>query len=168
MSSVTLELDTKDWDRFLSAISSKMNMATDKLLALSKVYGFQDIIKHFAEEQGPDSPWKKRAESTQERYRRIGAGELSPPKGTPRAAYNPTNKLLQLTGTLRQSVSPASGRGQKRGRGVVELFTNVEYASIHEMGEGHIPARPFMWMSDDAIEKVADGLILWTIEEGMN
>ena len=161
MSEVTLHLDTEQWDRFLDSISGKLGLATDRLLTLGKIHGFQDVVDHFKNEEGPTGKWSKRAKSTQDRYARINAGLQNPPAGTARAAFNPSNKLLQLTGTLRQSISPQQGKAKKRSKGMVELFTEVSYASAHEYGTKNIPQRSFMWLSKSTKKKYSHALSLF-------
>ena len=164
MAEPTVVLDLGEWQKFLTGVLGKMRDATATLLTLSKIHGFADIIQHFRDESGPDGRWPKRAPSTQERYRRIMTGELRPPPGAHRASFNPSNKLLQLTGALRQSITPTRGQGRKRGKNTVELFTEIQYAGVHQYGHRNIPARPFMWLSDPAKGKIVNDLLMYLVE----
>lgn len=165
MADNVVKLDTREWDKFLSGLVKNVGDATATLLTLSKIHGFADIIDHFAREEGPDGRWKKRASSTQQRYARIMRGELRPPTGIARNAFNPSNKLLQLTGNLRQSLIPSRGGARKREKNTVELFTPVVYAGVHQYGYKNIPARPFMWLSEQAGEKIIRDLIASILEK---
>lgn len=158
-------LDTREWDKFLAGVVKNIGDATATLLTLSKIHGFADIIDHFAREEGPSGRWKRRKASTQQRYARIQSGELRPPAGIARAAFSPSNKLLQLTGNLRQSLLPARGGAKKRQKNTVELFTPVVYAGVHQYGYKNIPARPFMWLSEPAGEKIINDLIASILEK---
>lgn len=171
MAEVTLDLDAKQWQRFLDSLGRKMGRATDMLLELGKIHGFQDIIKHFNDEKGPDGSWAPWSPAYAEKRRRAAEGgsrlRRQRRSGGPVTAKG---KILQDTGNLRNSLLPSGtsvGEGdiRKKGRGIVELFTTVPYASVHEYGTSRVPQRSFMWLSDDAVDKVAEGLIQWAIEE---
>lgn len=165
MAEAVVTLDMSEWQKFLGGIVKRIGDATDVLLSLSKIHGFADIVKHFSDESGPTQQWVSRKESTQQRYQRIMSGQLRPPRGIARAAFNPSNKLLQLTGNLRQSITPSRGQASKKGKNTVELFTTVQYAGVHQYGHKHIPARPFMWLSQGAQENIVRDLLNYLVEE---
>lgn len=155
MANGNIRFDDREWRAFLGAI---LNQAKDMSRILSVAYGtagIADIKKHFVDEQGPNAPWKPRKASTNERYLKIALGEHKPPKGTSKAQYNPGNKILQMTGQLRNSILPANWR--RKSATAIEVFSNDIKSGTHDRGdkERNIPARSFMWLSDNAKEKMA-------------
>jgi len=141
MADTKVILDDKQWRLFLRKASRRLNNAYKILKTGATIYGFKDIIDHFSNEESPKGKWAKRKASTQKYYAKKGwAG----------------NKLLQLTGNLRKSLLPSSGRVEKRGRTGVLLFTSVPYAAKHNYGLGKTPKREFMWLSNKAADKIAD------------
>lgn len=143
-------LDDRQWRWFIRDISKKLKNAIKYLKVGASTYGFRDIIDHFRKEEGSDGKWPKRSAFTQRLYER---------KGKKDSRYNPSNRLLQLTGNLRKSLLPASGRVRPKGKNTVMLFTDVPYAAKHNYGEGKIPQREFMWLSDQTTQKIVDYIL---------
>lgn len=163
MAEATLTFDDLEVRRFIEALINSMRDVSAELKTAADQAGFPDIISHFRDERGPDGAWQPRSQMTNMIYDLISAGKRKAPKGIAAGAFSSSNKLLQLTGSLRQSVLPA----RKRDNLSVMLVANKEYARIHDKGGqtrfGMIPARPFMWLSDNAMEKMAQiflGLML--------
>jgi len=154
MAEFVAQIDIRPWMSYLSGIQGRIKDKFKLLKVAFTTYGFADIIDHFEKERGQDGKWVQRAESTQHRYERIGSGDWKPPVGIARSAFNPTNKLLSLTGNLRQSLLTSNVR--PRGDGL-EFFANAEYSGVHDEGspKKNIPQREFMWLSDNAMEKMA-------------
>lgn len=162
----TVVLDATSWETFLKALSGKMDKSDQYLRAAAGTVGFKDIIEHFAEEKGPNGAWPIRSPSTKERYARILSGMSKPPAGTARGAFDPSNKLLQLTGLLRQSLMPGKGGIRSGGKNAVVMFTNVVYARTHDEGRGPIPQREFMYLSEGGQQRMVD-VLLGMITEGL-
>lgn len=149
------KFDDREWRIFLGSI---LNQAKDMTHILSVAYGtagIKDITKHFIDETGPNAPWKPRKQATDERYLLIGLGMYKTPKGTSKAQYSPANKILQMTGKLKNSILPANWR--KKSNTAIEVFSNDTKSGAHDNGskEKGFPARPFMWLSDNAKETMA-------------
>jgi hypothetical protein len=153
-------IDSRAWDTLFTSIVNATARPTKILRAAMATRGYRGIIGKFKEERGPDGPWEKRAPSTQKRYADIQAGHLSPPAGFPRAAFNPSNRLLQLTGALRKSLMPGSLKEQTEdyAHNAILVFSPLGYSGTHDEGDPSrgIPARPFMWLSPKELDETAD------------
>ena len=125
-------------------------------------YGFADVDTHFREEIGPEGPWEPRSQRTQEAYAAISAGLRKTPRGASTADFNPTNKLLQMTGRLKTSINP---KGIRNIPGGIEIFSNVQYSRVHQKGSKRgIPKRDFLWLTERAKDKMLD--LMWKIVMG--
>lgn len=156
MANADFRFNDREWRAFLG---SMLNKAKDMTRILSVAYGtagIADIKKHFEDEQGPTAPWKPRKQATDEKYLLIALGLHKAPKGTSKAQYNPTNKILQMTGMLKRSFLPSNWR--KKSNTAIEVFSNDNKSGAHDKGnkEKNLPARPFMWLSDNGKELMAE------------
>lgn len=156
-------LETEEWSEWIKTTFAKLENVQALLQAAAQAFAFQDIIEHFRKEEGPAGKWKPRSDSTQAKYAKIQAGLWKPPRGARRGSFSPTNKLLQLTGNLRQSVLPTNV--EPVGRSSLRIFANAPYSAVHDVGGRAIPARPFMWLSDTAQEKMVDAIAQMVMEE---
>lgn len=149
-------IKAEQWKSYIATLAGKVNNPNPILRAAFSTFGFKDVIGHFGEERGSNGPWKRRSVATQFAYAAINSGLRKPPSGYPRAAFNPTNKLLQLTGNLRKSLLVSNVR--EKGRGSIEFFANAIYSGTHDRGDSkkNIPQREFMWLSGTATERMAN------------
>lgn len=136
-------LNAGEWTSFLSSVQSKVKDPSALLKAAFMTAGFQDIIQHFRDEKGPDGKWRPRSPITQMQYAMRNKTD---------SRYNPSNKLLQLTGNLRKSILPTNTK--KVSKNAIEIFANAEYGGRHDRGED-MPQREFMWFSDSAKDRMA-------------
>lgn len=162
MSDTKVVLDTKEWDKFISGVTGKLADVAGLLMTAANLFAFKDIIDHFSKEEGPNGSWPKRSPATQEAYAKIAAGIWNAPKRMRAGSFSPTNKLLQLTGNLRQSINP--GNMERAGKNSIVIFANAPYAGRHDAGGGGIPARPFMWLSDKVQDKMLDAIMELAME----
>lgn len=139
-------LDDSRIQKLIKKIGDK-NVWMSILKSLGATIVFADIQKHFRDKKGPNTAWAKRDDKTQERYGKIGSGQWKAPRGTSPAAFNPSNALLEMTGTLRGGFLPTNIRQKSNS---IELFNPVEYAAVHDEGSKKqgIPQREFMWLSE--------------------
>lgn len=184
---IHFQLDMKEWDVSLKgAISSLVN--TKSLLERAFLaVGLKDLKDHFDREEGPDGKWAPRKQSTNDAYDRIYsglrknralkrtygslegalAGGERPLKthigGIPRSAFRSSNKLLQLTGYLRQR-SVLQPRLDMVGADTLRVMSMVDYSGVHDEGSKsrNIPQRQFMYLSEQGEE-----LMLKAILEGI-
>jgi hypothetical protein len=163
VSEADIEIDIKEWDGLFALISSNLKRAQKILKVAVQAFAFQDIIEHFRNEEGPDGKWSPRSPATQHRYAMINSGQWRPPKGMKAGSFNPSNKLLQLTGFLRQSIIPTNIKNE--GNDGVRLFATAKYSGRHNDGTGGMPKRSFMWASESAQEKMVNMIAQMVMEE---
>lgn len=181
MAQVQMTLQAKEWDRFIDGLRDKSRLRAG-LKAIGRIVMFKEAIDHFKTESGPTGLWPRRKQSTQTRMNQIKSGKTtraswekgayklagSPyavPKGTTRAQWNPSNKLLQMTGYLRKAFSQTNIR-QKTDE--VVLFNAAKYSGYHDEGSpsGNLPQRSFMWLSNEGIGLAGKMLMeFWTGEQ---
>lgn len=151
---MTVILDDKQWRGFLKKVRGNIKDPLAKLKAGYSIFGYKDIIEHFDREEGEGGKkWKKRKSSTQRAYTRLNKKNKK---------YNPTNKLLQMTGTLRQSIlSGKKTNVQNVGRRGILVFSKVKYSGVHNYGstKKNIPKREFMWLSGKTVQNFADYML---------
>ena len=161
---VEISVDVKGAQDFIASLGGYPRW-TAILKRLVQTIGLRDVVDHFRREQGPDGQWKPRAASTQRAYENIRSGRWYPdgksrrlgnPLPAARAAFNPSNKLLQLTGNLRQNFLPTNIRDE--GELAVALFNPVKYAGRHDTGN-EMPKRQFMWLSSVAMKNMEQGFL---------
>jgi len=98
-----------------------------KALKLSGKAMMDDVKDHFKNEKGPDSRWKKSLRA------KLQGG-----------------KTLRDTGEMFNSIMSSL----KVGKDYAVIGTNKEYAPRHNFGKGKLPKRQFMWLSDEAGDKI--------------
>ena len=137
-------LQSEAWTDYLNQLNGKLRDKVSLLKLSFSTYGFKDIIDHFKKESGSMGKWKKRDAKTQAAYAR-----------NPSATYNPSNKLLQLTGNLRGSILPSGIK--KISSSAIQVFANASYSGTHDRGskKKNIPKREFMWLCNRAKENMA-------------
>lgn len=155
------KIDLTAWRDLLKTIQSKGRNIAGILKAVFGTIGFRNLIEHFNKEEGPDGKWKARSPGTQLQYALIEAGKRKPPRGTPAAAYNPSNKILQLTGALRGSILPSNVENITQSS--ILIFSNSKYGGKHDRGEDKMPKRTFMWFSQETLDRMAAASVqMWS------
>lgn len=166
MADAVIEFQDAGWRDFFKKTGARLAEAAPILKRLYGTIGFRDIMAHFKKEEGPDGKWKPRSQFTQERYEAIRRGDAKPDPGVSRGAYSPTNKLLQLTGTMRSSVMPGNAR-RLDARSII-AWANDPKSGQHDRGKEsgfpRIPARPFMWLSNTAKRDVANAAARYMLD----
>lgn len=116
---------------------------------------FQDVMTHFKDQKGSDGPWKTWSPAYRKHMDRKGKGG---------------NNILQDSGKLRQSFQPSNYKYQSKG---LTWFNNAKtkdgypYAWGHDTGDGKLPQRDFMWLSNPALDKVAEKTLQFMLDEGV-
>ena len=138
MEGIQLNLDVRGIEPLIRKIDgiSKRTADQSKACAVASMVMYQDVMKHFQEERGPDGKWQALSIVTLRRRRGKQA------------------KILQDTGTLRTSIGPSSDRNMAR------VGTNIIYASKHQFGE-KVPKREFLWLSKEARERIIKNYWNW-------
>lgn len=162
MASANASFDDREWQVFFKQFSKGFDWATILRTAFS-VVGFADIAQHFKDEKGEDAAWKKRSPETQKQYTKIFNGEWRTPRGATRAQFNPSNKMLQMTGKLRGSILPANIK--KVSPTSIMVFSNVDYSGVHDQGGKHMPKREFMWLSSNAKSLMLQNIMHMAIKD---
>lgn len=158
MIDVDAELDTKEIDYILQGMAKRLKKIKDGEKEYSQLIGaniVSDVFEHFEKEQGPDGKWKKWSTSYNDFMKKIG---------------RQNNKILQFSGKLKNNLKPT--KVKKTGAGLVwyndaKTKTGYQYAAGHNLGDGKLPQREFMYLSNDAINKIAQQTLIWMIEKGI-
>lgn len=151
MSTAFITADISEWEDLLLKMFNKAGKAQKLLAVAAQAFAFQDIVDHFAKESGPDGDWKPRSAATQKAYAALFSSG--------HAKFNPTNKILQLSGDMRKANLPTNI--EDVGDNAIRIFNNMVYSATHNFGDATrgIPQREFMWLSDTANKKMADAII---------
>ena len=126
-----------------------------KFIGLMSVVVYRDIVDHFEKEEGSDGPWVKWSTYHEQIMVESGKGG---------------NKILQDTGVLRNSFKPTNVKSTKEG---IAWFNNAKtkngfpYAFAHDEGGSQLPKRDFMWASDKALEDMANNMLAFIVDEGL-
>lgn len=123
-----LHLDITEWEMLFAFMKDKLRDVPKMVHTSYATFGFKDIIGHFQEEAAPDGKWLP----------------LKFRKGKP----------LQDTGNLRKSILPSNWKSISN-TGIM-VFANAPYGKYHDEGTNKIPQRKFMWLSDEAKQKMAE------------
>ena len=137
--------NSKEAQDFLRKLVKKKDQIKDRddaYVGLLSAVVFRDIITHFEREEGSKGAWKAWSKVHAQHMEKIGKGG---------------NKILQDTGRLRQSFQPTSYR--KTNEGILwfnpaKTKSGFPYAYAHDEGGPKLPKRDFMYLSDEAKEKL--------------
>ena len=152
MAEVTAKLEASQWKKYFKFLSDFSNDSTTlkQIAGLASADVFVDIMDHFKKEEGHDGRWKEWSDMYAKQMNKIGKGN---------------NNILQDTGILRQSVQPNKWR---LGKGSIFWFNNAHtkkgfpYAAHHD--ETAKKTRSFMWLSDQAMEKISVKTLALAVE----
>lgn len=137
---VTVEINDRDVKRLLANLASRHNKIAERdrsYVGLLSAIVFRDLDSHFFLEEGPNGRWANWSRGYTEQM--IKKGKQG-------------NLILQDTGRLRAGWQPARYRVSREG---VLWYNPVAYARKHDEGIG-VPARPFAWISDRAVDQIVD------------
>jgi len=159
---IEISYDFTSVSDFLETLFSSRRRFTQILTACWATFGYKDVIEHFKDQTADGLAWPSRKQSTNDRYDAINAGLIKPPAGYRKGSFRSSNRLLQLTGRLRQSFVFGGSKGETtiepKGDTAIMITNNVEYSGTHEYGNPskRIPSRSFMWLSEKARENMAE------------
>jgi phosphoribosylformylglycinamidine (FGAM) synthase-like amidotransferase family enzyme len=154
-----IEFQDKELKKTLRALSNNLKYVKNgekKFVALMSSVVYADIMDHFKKEQGEDGAWQHWSFWYELQLARMG---------------RQGNKILQFNGKLRNNFKPTDVKMTSQG---ITWFNDAKtksgfpYAFAHNEGGGKLPKRDFMWASDNAIEKMADNMLGFILEEGLN
>ena len=123
-------VDDKDLKQYLGKFQSNIERM-DSLFQRASNIMHADIIKHFNQDKKSSSgrPW-------------------APLKKVWNYVKNDPSSLLVRSGRLRGSMAQSWGKDNAK------VFTNVEYAAVHNFGFRGIPKREFMWIGEPAVDRI--------------
>lgn len=140
---IRIEYRTEETDQLLEELRRRMSDLRPVMEAVGQVVQ-SGTQQRFVDQAAPDgTPWTPLRPATLARRRRgrTTTGSI---------------QILRDTGRLMNSISYQASSSQ------VSVFTNVLYASTHQLGRGRIPARPFFGYTDSdqaAIIEILNGYI---------
>lgn len=140
-------LQDEEAQRYLKKLikkSSDIKNGTQAFATAISAVVFQDIINHFDRQEGSEGPWKAWSKAYAEHMEKTGKGG---------------NRILQDTGRLRQSFQPSNWRQVNEGIlwfNPAKTAKGFPYAAAHDEGGEKLPQRDFMWLSDEAKDKIED------------
>lgn len=152
------EFDNEEVRDFLESMQTRLKKvqgADKKYVGLLSAIVYSDVINHFQTQKGSEGPWKTWSKSYKDYMQKIGKGG---------------NLILQDSGRLRNTFLPTSNRKTSAG---ILWFNNAKtaggfpYAAAHDEGGPKLPKRDFMWLSDEAMEKVSVQTLQFMIDEGV-
>ncbi len=138
----TIDLDDADLREALARLDGALRDMTEPMDAIGAALVASTPLR-FEDQAGPDGePWAPWSEEYARRRRR----------------KDPDARLLQLFGHLRSSLTHDPGRDS------VTYGSNLVYAAVQQLGDAHIPARPYLGIDDDDREMIAETLKAWIAE----
>ena len=169
-------LEDKALREFLKRVTerAKNPQQVEEIKRVIDMIAFQDIIEHFRKEEGPDGSWDPWSSIYSQHMARVGRSGNKILQWNGRLRQNLNHKsrfkkdgLEWFNNATVSSVSrPQSGTSSGKSHGGSEpkiaikrrggSGTEYPYAWGHDTGDGKLPARPFMWLSDKAMEKIGD------------
>jgi phage gpG-like protein len=116
---------------------------------------YQDVMDHFKREKGSEGPWKDWSKSYTKHMEKIGRG---------------SNQKLQFDGRLRNNFKKTDYKTSAKGIlwfNDAKTASGFPYAAAHDNGGPKLPQRDFMWLSDQAMEKMTVQTLQFMIDEGV-
>src|SRR3990167_5084069 len=150
--------EDKEIREFLSNMDKRLKHIKDgkkEYVGLISANVYADVMDHFEKESGEDGAWKAWSNIYDQHMKRIGRGG---------------NKKLQFNGRLRQNFKPTNIRQSSKG---INWYNNAKtksgyaYAWGHDEGDGKLPQRQFMWLSDKALDKISEQTLQFMLEKGI-
>lgn len=175
-----IQFNYEAWDKLLSGVRAKWKKVENR-----KEFGgiiaatvFQNIMKHFEEEMGPDGPWEKWSKSYMQSiaglvaFRRVQGRTIAITDDKFLSKNKPPRKpgkKLQASGRLRNSFKPRSWRAENVG---IVFFNKAQtkdgfpYAAHHDKGPSAANGKPrtFMFLDKEGMENLADRVAKWLME----
>lgn len=140
---VKLKLEDKGWQDYIRGLVKVLSAPDEYLKKAFLIIWEKEAASHFDNEEGPSGAWAPWSPSYAAYMDRIGQGG---------------NKILQRSGEMKKRTlkDPEIVRS-RRG---LEVFSPIEYSGWLDEGNesGTLPPRPFMWLGDDAQERMANVL----------
>jgi len=138
---LNVAVDSEEVQRHLRGIARRMRSMEPAMAVVEEVLATA-VDDNFQEQgqRGGRQQWADLKDETWER-RREGRGRGQ-------------GKILTDTGALSRSAQA----GRRHDRRSAEVGTDLEYAATHQFGDPrrNIPARPFLFVTDEDVQEIAD------------
>lgn len=187
MAEFEARFEDKQVQDFISNLKRNLKRVKDgekQYAGLISSHVFKDVVEHFEKEEGSEGPWKKWskayeaarmssfANKTARLMHRMISGKTEKSRASAEKSLKSMGppKILQMTGKLRQNFKPTKYRSDRDG---LYWFNDAKtkggfpYAFAHNEGGGKLPRRDFMWLSDQAVEKIAKDTLNFMLEKGI-
>lgn len=141
-------------------------------MVLSSVV-FRDVIEHFEEEEGPDGLWDRWSDAYSEHMQKLGKGgnKILQDSGNLRNAFRPTNfrkvgeGILWFNPARTERIRFVQRRGSSGKTKAVDKYMRVSDDKGFAYAHHHNKTREFMYLSDDASEKLAKVTLAYVLEK---
>ena len=157
------QFDSRVIDKYLSKLTTnfqEVSKLQTKYVGMLSALVFEDVMRHFENEEGPDGNWEEWSDIYDAHMQKIGKSG---------------NKLLQDTGKLRQKMMPVmSGKATRISKDGITWYNNaksnkgfpIAYAHDNEKdSRSSLPRRSFMWLSDKGLDKIAQQTLSFILGE---
>lgn len=144
--------------KFLESLESNLKKVKDgdfKYRGLLSSIVYADVMDHFNKQESDSGPWKQWSSGYKKYMRSIG---------------KEGNKILQDTGRLRNNFKPQKVKRTSQGYmwfNDASTSKGFPYAYAHNEGGPQLPKRKFMWLSNNAIDKISVQTLQFIISEGL-
>jgi phage gpG-like protein len=149
------EFEDKEVQKFLRGMEKNLKEIKDgkkKYQGILSAIVYADVIRHFEKEEGSDGKWDPWSDIYKQRMQETGKGG---------------NKILQDSGRMRNTFMPTKVRSTGSG---LMWYNNAQtksgfpYAYAHDEGGSKLPKRDFMWLSQDAMDNIAQQTLNFILE----
>lgn len=152
---IKLELDLSEVYKGFSQVQSRCRALGPYFSRMGRELR-ADQAEHAKAKAGPDGPWVKLADGTRSARRKARARLKAGGKRRPGSKSRPTAR--GILGRLPKAIRVRPSRSE------VSVESTVAWSGVHQHGGkagkgAKIPARPYLWMSEDFRNRAASELI---------
>lgn len=150
--------DSAKVQEFLSNLSSRLRDVKDgekKYIGLLSAIVFKDVHSHFKSGQGSNGPWQRWSDGHRKQMAKRGRSESNMLQDSMRLFNN-----FKMTNVRTSEAGPVWFNDAKTKSGFA-------YAYAHNEGGTQLPKRDFMWLSDQAEEKIGVQTLQFMLDEGV-
>lgn len=167
--------DDQEVNEFLQGMSSRLKYVENgekKYTGLLSAIVYGDIMDHFEQQKGSDGPWHKWSKDYAKQ--RMGSYEKKLAKfersKSAKKRMPKVPKILQFDGRMRQNFKPTDVKSTSAGPmwfNDAHTKSGFPYAFAHNEGGSILPKRDFMWLSDGAMNEIAEQTLQFMLDEGI-
>ena len=156
---ITATFKDEEVRKYLKGLTTRLSKAKSgadkKIVGLLSAIVYADVNDHFSDEAGPQGDWANWSKSYLEHMQKIGRSG---------------NKKLQFSGKLRQNFKPTKVKPTLGGLlwfNDAKTSSGFAYAGAHDEGDGRLPQREFMWLSNKGMDKIEVQTLQFMLDEGV-